>query len=290
MVVLARGRVQVAGDVKDLVTQPPGPDRTGRPASRTVGGAVRRGARAAGTGPGAPARPASAAAPPSRRRAGRPIRGRWRNSCSASCGEPGASALRGPELRVGDLRPRSRPAPGRPADGAVRAGVGDRRWPGPSAAASSGLTGSALAARVGAAMLVAAIERHRSRREIRLGAWARRPGRDVCRPLQNTFGFGWPQTYTPPGHPGHAGGPGDHRRLRGAAAGPGVHGRPSASPGPGLGRTRWADGDARAARLRPSPSWPAAGPARSSGRSSRSRRRRAGWPTAGNPGSAPAPR
>ena len=49
----------------------------------------------------------------------------------------------------------------------------------------------------GATMLVAGIELHRLyAAEIRLGCLGSSAWSHACRPLQNTFGFGWPQTYT----------------------------------------------------------------------------------------------
>src|SRR6266566_2714839 len=55
----------------------------------------------------------------------------------------------------------------------------------------------ALLLALGATMLVAGIELHRLyAAEIRLGCLGSSAWSHACRPLQNTFGFGWPQTYT----------------------------------------------------------------------------------------------
>ena len=55
----------------------------------------------------------------------------------------------------------------------------------------------ALLLALGATMLVAGIELHRLyAAEIRHGCLGSSAWSATCRPLQNTFGFGWPQTYT----------------------------------------------------------------------------------------------
>ena len=141
-------------------------------------------------------------------------------------------------------------------------------------------------------MLVAGIQLHRLyAAEIRHGCLGPSAWSHVCRPLQNTFGFGWPQSYT-------------GLVMLVMQAVPVIIGVFLGAPllareytagtvrfawTQSIGRTRWADGDARAARRRHRRRRLPAGPAHSSGPCSRSRRRRAGWPTAGNPESSAAP-
>ena len=195
LVVLARGRVQVAGDVGPGA-QPSAPDRSGgrRRGRRRP---VRRGARAAGTGPGAPARPpANGAGPAAGRLAG-------------PSGDAGGSRARVP-ARAGSLRAARSRTGGDLMTALTSAAPQAGRW-----RRARPRRAAALAWAVGrshrttliwlglwllasaAGMLVAGIQLHRLyAAEIQHGCLGRSAWAGVCRPLQTTFGFGWPQNYT----------------------------------------------------------------------------------------------